>query len=223
MSQCNDVLFVRNYKQLEDEFFYNVLQPDLQQLLDMQDLHDAYLFGEIGFLIAGLKPCVLIDLPHPVAVLYKQHVLDRVSIDHLTLRGIEIAEIETNVSSPEISLQGCFIVYHRSQQETIQPLLLMSQNGKENNSSNQQVISESTLAKILDYPGSLPRNQHEIMNMLEVVYYIEEQENRSVQIITTFAALDHEVKQVKVHFVNYRKICHEKLGLDLRLLIRRPQ
>ena len=224
MPQHNDLQFVWNYKQLEDQFFHHVLRSDLQQLLDMEDLHDAYLFGEIGFLIAGLKPCVLIDLPHDIAVLYKEHVLDQVSQEHLTPRGIEIVEIKANVSSPEISLQGCFIVYRKSQKDVVQPLLLLSQDGNDNDdhNNNQHVISESTLANILDYPGSLPSNQHEIMCMLEVVYYIQE-ENHTVQIVTTFAALDHEVEEVKAHFENYRSICHEKLGLDIKLLIRRPQ
>ncbi|KAI9263191.1 hypothetical protein BDA99DRAFT_509554 [Phascolomyces articulosus] len=220
----NDATFVHHYKQLEDQFFYNVLQPDQQQLLAMQDLHDAYLFGEMGFLIAGLKPCVLIDLPHAVARLYKQHVLDQVFKDDLLPRGIEMVEIKGNVSSPEISLQGCFIVYHKDQKDIVQPLLSpVDSSISSNKNSDQQVISEPTLAKILDYPGSLPSNPHEVLCMMEVVYYTRETEQSAVQIITTFAALDHEVEQVKAHFQEYRTICREKLGLDIELLIRRPR
>ncbi|KAI9488522.1 hypothetical protein BDB00DRAFT_877309 [Zychaea mexicana] len=216
-NDLDDATLIQEYQRLEEDFFYNFLRSDQQHLLNTPDLHDAFLFGEIGFLVAGLKPCVLIDLPPAVARLYKQHVLDRVAESEFARRDIQVTEIQANISSPEMmSLQGCFIVYHMRQAP--QPLLSPSNS----DDCGRVIITEATLANILDYPGSLPTSMQQVMSMLEVVYYTREQGGR-VQILTMFAALEHEVEQVKAHFKRYYDICREKLAWDIKLLIRRPQ
>ena len=207
MEHNNDAALVRDYKNLEDTFFFEILPPDARQLLDMPDLHDAYLFGEMGFLIAGLKPCVLIEFPPVVMDLYKRHVLDRVQ-KALGERGIRMDEIQDNVTSPEMELKGCWIAYHSRLHPGVEEVF-------------RGHLTEEALAKVLDYPGSLPANLEQVHHMLEVIYYVQLQ--GQIQIVTTFAALDHEREQVIAHYQKYRDVCREKVGLDILKLMRRPR
>ncbi|KAI8147977.1 hypothetical protein BJV82DRAFT_507620 [Fennellomyces sp. T-0311] len=173
----------------------------------MPHLHDAYLFGEMGFLIVGLKPCVLIEFPRVIMEQYKHNVLDRVE-QAFGERGIRMLEIQGNVTSPEMSLKGCWIAYHSRLHPGVEEVF-------------HGHLTEEMLATALDYPGSLPTSQEQVPHMLEVIYYIQLQDQ--VQIVTTFAALDHEREKVIAHYQKYRDMCREKLGLDILVLLRRPQ
>ncbi|KAI7875231.1 hypothetical protein K492DRAFT_211051 [Lichtheimia hyalospora FSU 10163] len=200
---------VREYRDREVDLFNNL--PTAQRTLLRAhhiDPADSLLYGELAFVLVGLKPCMLIDFPRnstspSMTQLYRQAVLDPLLNEEC---DICINEIHRPLASAEMNLEGCLLV-HKSN-PLVQQLL----------DQQDEQVSESLLAKLLDYPGRLPESSDEISTMCEVVYYAMP----SNVILTTFAAQQDELYQVKLHFERYKEQCHTQLGIELGLLVRRP-
>ncbi|CDS04947.1 hypothetical protein LRAMOSA07477 [Lichtheimia ramosa] len=198
---------VREYRDREVAFFNNL--PAAQRTLLRAhhiDPADSLLYGELAFVLVGLKPCMLIDFPRDtsstssITQLYRQAVLEPLKDD------ICINEIHRPLASAEMNLEGCLLVHKSS--PLVQQLL----------NQQDELVSETLLAQLLDYPGRLPDSSDEISTMCEVVYYAMP----SKVILTTFAAQQDELDQVQAHFDRYKEQCHTQLGMELGLLVRRP-
>ncbi|KAG9325696.1 hypothetical protein KVV02_006199 [Mortierella alpina] len=79
-------------------------------------------YGELAFVLAGLKPCLLIQLPTPelTTAFYKgvllPHLLDHPAYDRLSAPsdlGLSCQLITGRVRSPEMSLQGYVLLWSR--------------------------------------------------------------------------------------------------------------
>ncbi|KAJ8658511.1 hypothetical protein O0I10_005864 [Lichtheimia ornata] len=208
-ADTHEAQVIREYRDREVAFFNNL--PTAQRALLRAhhiDPADSLLYGELAFVLVGLKPCVLIDFPRDASAstsithLYRQAVLDPLKEQY----DICINEIHRPLASDEMELKGCLLV-HKSC-PLVQQLL----------DQQDEQVSETLLAKLLDYPGRLPESSDEISTMCEVVYYAIP----SKVILTTFAAQQDELDQVKAHFARYKEQCHTQLGMELGLLVRRP-
>ncbi|ORZ28678.1 hypothetical protein BCR41DRAFT_417820 [Lobosporangium transversale] len=164
-------------------------------------------YGELAFVLAGLKPCVLVQMPtseltqslyHQVLEsywlkldVYKLHQQQKQQQQqpqqHLHRPfslGLDCRLITRNICSPEMSLQGCVLIWSN---QTIQShpqtaiiqhaihQLFSSPSLSSDNATN--VISDHDLAIMLDIPGRLPENSLEIQNMIEVSYWDQKDEN----------------------------------------------
>ncbi|KAL0079819.1 hypothetical protein J3Q64DRAFT_1761404 [Phycomyces blakesleeanus] len=201
------------YAVAEVEFFNGMSPQDRKMITDngSQTLEDCLLYGEIGFVVAGLKPCVLVQFSCPERMngLYRQKVIDPLA-DELGLRTRVLGCLE----SEEMNLTGGLIV----------DLVECHENKDKNRIVDElwscgSTIGEDRLARILDYPGSLPRSEQDILTMLEVAYV----DSRRGCVVTTFAAQTREEQKVRTHFERYRMQCKDLFGIDLQLIIRRPQ
>lgn len=209
-ADTHEAKVIREYRDREVAFFNNL--PAAQRALLRAhhiDPADSLLYGELAFVLVGLKPCMLIDFPRDaspsttsITHLYRQAVLDPLK----EKCGICINEINRPLASDEMELKGCLLVHKSS--PLVQHLL----------DQQDEQVSETSLAKLLDYPGRLPQSSDEISTMCEVVYYAIP----SKVVLTTFAAQQDELDQVKAHFERYKEQCHTQLGTELGLLVRRP-
>ncbi|KAI8370393.1 uncharacterized protein BYT42DRAFT_502636 [Radiomyces spectabilis] len=164
-----------------------------------------YHYGEMAFMILGLKPCVLIQFPHPaMADLYHRVVLKPVFEPHD--QEYSTLYIAHDLASDEMSLKDSFIVYRREYQSKMDRLFRPPTTR----------ISEASLGEILDYPGRLPSNDSEIATMREVAYL------EGTRLLTTFAAQANQKAQVAAHFERYRDVCDAKIGMKLTWLFRDP-
>ncbi|KAF7732865.1 Mitochondrial inner membrane protein oxa1l [Apophysomyces ossiformis] len=169
---------VERFRQLEVEFFRQHAAT-LNSFGITAD--DSYLYGEFAFLLLGLKPSVLIHFPPPVIVLYEQGVIEPVlkALPNISRRRIE------NMRSEEMDLTGCILLYHLHDSHRVSNLL-----------DEKSRVTESQLAEILDYPGSLPNSLEDVAAMKEVAYIDADRQT----LLTTYAALDNQLHNVKDHF-----------------------
>lgn len=209
---------VRQYQQLEHEFFYKQLSS--QQLFALTSdgtvVEDSFCYGEFAFLIVGLKPCVLVQFPSArenIIPAYKRFVVDPL-LERMNAFQIRAVIIDTPVKGIELGeLRGSLLIYNSGHELAcqVQSLLLLP---------SSTFVSEDQLALLFDYPGSLPENEEQLSSMLEVAYL--DGSRGDMRVITTFAALEPQLEHVKKHFSIYRNVCSRQLDMDLRLVIRRP-
>ncbi|CAO3601474.1 unnamed protein product [Absidia cylindrospora] len=79
------------------------------------------------------------------------------------------------------------------------------------------IDDEDDLARLLDYPGRLPRTPDQVDTMREVAYY----DQPTQTVLTTFAAQLDQHAHVQHHFMTYRDAV-APLGIHLGLIFRRP-
>lgn len=209
---------LRQYQQLEHDFFYKRLS--LEQLYALTSngtvIEDSFCYGEFGFLLVGLKPCVLIQFPSArenIIPAYKRFVLDPL-VERLDAFQVHVAIIDTPVKSAELGeLRGSLLIYNSSHElgSQVQSSLL---------SASSTFVSEEQLASLFDYPGNLPKSEEQLLSMLEIAYL--DNSRNDMRVITTFAALEPQLELVKKHFAIYKDVCSRQLDMDLRLVIRRP-
>ncbi|KAF9287878.1 hypothetical protein BGZ68_001156 [Mortierella alpina] len=165
---------------------------------DSSALQDCSLhYGELAFVLAGLKPCLLIQLPTPelTTAFYDGVILPRLLTHPAYERlsdpselGLSCTLITRRVHSPEMSLQGYVLLWSRKtvlshpQAELIQrgidricPPHSSATNRigtyGEKCEEQEEEISEEDLAVMLDIPGRLPKTHAEMLQMIEVSYW----------------------------------------------------
>ncbi|CAO3619342.1 unnamed protein product [Cunninghamella echinulata] len=192
------------------------------------DLRDAYLYGEIGFCLTGLKPSVLINFPVGFLRQYITLVVQPWLQQHSQLldNNNNWYLFPCQLSSPEIQPPQpvyffCQLNDPRLASTTLSSLCINNKNNDSSSSSSSSsifhVTSENTLAMILDYPGHLPISLKELETMREVIYYDEDEK----LVLTTFACQLNEEKKVHQHFDQYKNKM-EDVGLKLKLMMRQP-
>jgi hypothetical protein len=193
-------------------------------------------YGEIGFLLAGLKPCVLIQLPTPELTrsLYSE-VLESQWIQRDSFKrqqqnqddnlGLSCRLITRDVQSPEMPLQGCVLVWSQRtirshpQSNIIQRAIDMFFPSAEGESDNGWIISEQDMAVILDIPGRLPENELEVRRMVEVSYWhqVETLPDTQPVLLTAFAAQPDQMHSIQAHFKRYKYNVQRQFGVLLKL------
>ncbi|KAK3838508.1 MAG: hypothetical protein JOS17DRAFT_730342 [Linnemannia elongata] len=196
-------------------------------------------YGEFAFLLAGLKPCLLLQLPTPaMTTAFFHNVLVPQVMRHpayktlstgtsqttLEGQGLECRLITRDVRSPEMSLQGYVLLWSSTtveshpQAASIQrsiDLLCPTTTGE----TKPVMISEQDLAAILDIPGRLPANEAEIRAMVEVSYWHQDESavDSSPTLLTAFAAQPDQIPAIQTHFKQYRDSVRGLFDMNLKL------
>ncbi|KAG1451752.1 hypothetical protein G6F56_007999 [Rhizopus delemar] len=203
-----DIQYAFNYFYLLEKQFWSKLdKSEIEYITFQGELtpEDMLLYGEFGFTLLKLKPCVLVEFrDEKVTRLYHEQVIHPV-LEALSDKTLGYFVISEQVKTPESDLQGSALIYH---QEYKQVLDLFD---------HPTVISEEKMAEILDYPGHLPRSEREIPTMKTVIYFHDRKKTQIA--LTTFAIQAHEEKNTLSHFDKYKCACKEILNVDLKLLI----
>ncbi|KAF9091875.1 hypothetical protein BGX29_010723 [Mortierella sp. GBA35] len=192
-------------------------------------------YGEFAFLLAGLKPCLLLQLPNPAMTQTFYHqVLSSQLMHHPSYQtlsrsqGLECHLITRDIRSSEMSLQGYVLLWCSStvdshpRQVAIQRSINLlcppspSKEGKE----GPVMISEQDLAIMLDIPGRLPSTENEIRAMIEVSYWHDHADpDESPVLLTAFAAQPDQIPSIQTHFKRYRDTVRTLFNISLKLHI----
>ncbi|KAF9108911.1 hypothetical protein BGX27_008184 [Mortierella sp. AM989] len=234
-----------SYRSMESNWIQSLSKISQREALHPpSSIQDCSLhYGELAFLLAGLKPCVLIQLPTPDLTfsLYKD-VLDPQWIQLASykeqqqsqLLGLNCQLITKNVRSPEMSLQGCVLVWsnrtiqlHQQSERIQRGIDLLCSTATENEiatkDTKSQIISEQDLAVMLDLPGRLPESEIEMQKMIEVSYWhqgsIDGGQNDGPTLLTAFAAQPDQLPNIQIHFKRYRDVVRNIFGIQLKLHI----
>ncbi|KAG0256340.1 hypothetical protein BG011_004609 [Mortierella polycephala] len=204
-------------------------------------------YGEFAFVLAGLKPCILIQLPTPeMTTAYYHNALVPHLIHHPAFKrqakapGLELScqLITRNVHSPEMHLQGYVLLWSartvqaHPQSKHIQnginllchPNALGSSdmNESSNNGNKPATISEEDLALMLDIPGRLPETEMELKRMIEVSYWSQghcstDKEPNEPLLLTAFAAQPDQLSDIQAHFKRYKDAVRDLYRFQLKL------
>ncbi|KAG1145206.1 hypothetical protein G6F37_005594 [Rhizopus arrhizus] len=192
---------------LEKQFWSSLDKSTIEHVTFQGELspEDMLLYGEFGFTLLKLKPCVLIEFrDKKVTQLYCEQVIVPV-LHALADKTIGYFMISEQVNTPESALEGSILVYQYDHKEILSLF------------DHSTTVPEETMADILDYPGHLPRSEKEIPTMKTVIYFHDRNTTRIA--LTTFAIQDNEKDITSSHFERYRYACKEQLDIDLKLLI----
>ncbi|KAI8880377.1 hypothetical protein K501DRAFT_255089 [Backusella circina FSU 941] len=164
------------------------------------------LYGEFGFVLLGLKPCMLIEFrDEKTNQLYYTTVIEPV-LHAMNLHNLKLRLLQ-NIRSPEADLHGCLLLYNQANSALV-----------ENMFQSSGIVSESDMARLLDYPGHLPSSPEEIQTM-KLVLYFHLRPNKSLLAVTSFAIQESEKQATQSHFERYKRVCQDRLGIELKLLV----
>ncbi|KAG0347268.1 hypothetical protein BG004_008091 [Podila humilis] len=184
-------------------------------------------FGEMAFVLAGLKPAVLIQLS---SVDLTRHLYSKVLEPHFiqhpdfTASSLRCQWITQRARSPEMLLTGCILVWntatirHHPQSATIQGIidkLCPSPSAPQSSIMAGVIVPEDDLALILDIPGRLPGSEAEIRHMVEVSYWQVDSSSGSSTLLTAFAAQPDEIPAIQVHFQRYKVKVLDLFGMSI--------
>ncbi|KAG0296511.1 hypothetical protein BGZ96_009330 [Linnemannia gamsii] len=210
------------------------------------NLEDCSLhYGEFAFLLAGLKSCLLLQLPTPAMTTAFFHAVIVPQIMHhpaykvLSAKelglgvGLECRLITRNVRSPEMSLQGYILLWSSTTVEAHPQAALIQRSidllcpppPSDSAAATTAIVSEQDLAIMLDIPGRLPGSEAEIRAMVEVSYWHQDQDESTAVdsvpvLLTAFAAQPDEIPLIQTHFKRYRDSVRSLFKMTLKLHIR---
>lgn len=173
---------------LLDLAFWTHLDTASIQYLESQQLDPSSMsyYGEIIFLLLGLKPCVLFsNFNKHIMQRYIENVLKK---SVLELKNIQLDHIKSRIStaSSDYSSDTFFLWDIKSKCANVVKDIFLSE--KPNH------VKESVLANLLDYPASFPE-KHEFEKLVSKsvdyklceVAYFDVSDKRNRRLITTFA------------------------------------
>jgi hypothetical protein len=204
---------------LEQQFWKNLDKSPVDFITFQGDLkpEDMLIYGELGFALLGLKPCVLVEFRDAkVNKVYLETVIQPV-LFALKKKTLDYHIIK-NIKTPESNLDGCILVYSTDKIRThhIQSELSSILTEK---ISEKKPISEDIMALLLDYPGHLPSCEKEIPTMQSVIYFHDRPNNKGLIALTSFAIQNSEKEKTLEHFKKYATTCKDMLDIDLKLFM----
>ncbi|KAJ1961760.1 hypothetical protein GGI12_003064 [Dipsacomyces acuminosporus] len=197
------------------------------ELLLSEQLH----YGEIAFVLLGLKPCAIIDYAGDREQL-KDYITAAIqptlrelnelgqitkqpAVPHTDSNGnkyprpfrLACSRINGELASPEVpSWTGAYVLYDEMWEESaawVRDSLL---------NEEKHAIAEDELAHGLDYPGSLPKSVQD-MHSIVPVSYLGRMKNESGEwmcdrweTLTSFIVLHHELPQAAHHRMRYQAV-----------------
>lgn len=204
---------------LEQQFWKNLDKSTIDHITFQGELkpEDMLLYGEFGFALVGLKPCVLVEFrDEKTNSLYLETVIEPV-LYALKEKALTYQTLK-NIKTPESNLDGCILIYSNVTATTqhleneLSNILLGNKNGDKS-------ISEDTMALLLDYPGHLPISEKEIPTMQSVIYFHNRPNNKELLALTSFAIQNNEKERALEHFQRYSTTCKIRLDIELKLLM----
>lgn len=200
---------VEHFKLLEQQYWKSLSQETIDYLTDNGELQpeDMLLYGEFAFALLNLKFNVIIDFRDPKENDNFFASVVKPVLDACTEKTLRYHTIKQHLSH-EKSFKGSILLYNIKKPVKEVELLL---------SGETPFVEESTLATILDYPGTLPATEKECETISTVVYYHDSPEG--LVALTTFIIQESEKKYTMAHFMHYASICKEKLDMHLKLFM----
>ncbi|KAJ2784376.1 hypothetical protein GGI15_002271 [Coemansia interrupta] len=199
----------------EHHFLHTLTPQELEQLTqqDAASLSEQHHYGELAFLLLGLKPCALLDYAErgPLLEKYLSCVV-RPSLEELNHVGqqgggafeLRCRRIEQSLESPEGgSWQGAYVLWDERREESRRWAGRLLEGGR---------IPEDDLARALDYPGSLPKTAEELRSVVPVSYLGRMKSESGEwmsdrwECLTAFIVLQHELPQMALHRMRYQAV-----------------
>jgi len=184
------------------------------------NLTSSYLFGEITFLILGLKDIVLIS--HFTPGVFNQF-LNTVLLDKEVISLLK--QISPNfelghkhlpsLRTPNDDLPNSFILYNGNQESIsspkVQQFIELCLSLKSN-----QALSEMILATMLNYPVSLPNDPKAapLEKFYEIGYFMRDKEK---VLLTSYGAFESQLEKCKKHFEHYQVICKDVFEMEMKI------
>ncbi|KAJ2746052.1 hypothetical protein GGI20_001679 [Coemansia sp. BCRC 34301] len=210
---------------------------DQASLLSQQgqlSLSEQLHYGEVAFVLLRLKPCAIIDfagdrsqLANYISAVIEPTIRDLNALGAVA-KGLASADVPRTVdsnsawyprpfqlacaringqlSSPEVSSwTGAFVLYDEMWPESA---AWAKSNLLDPATST---VGEDTLARGLDYPGSLPSTSEDMMTIVPVSYLGRMNESGEWmsdrwECLTSFVVLHHQLPQVALHRIRYEAV-----------------
>ncbi|KAH7476554.1 uncharacterized protein KRP23_7236 [Phytophthora ramorum] len=192
----------RAFRDLERQWWASRPTDELQMFVVQFGLQPESMrfFGEVLFLLCGLKACVLLSNLPPT---WRQSFANDVVVPSgllLTTTGsvspcsVVLYSVGTRLETPaEYELTGDLVLAN-TQHAEFQLAKHMSVSG---------LVQEHDLARVLDYPVALS-DCNESAPMMEVGYFLEEEQQQVL--LTSYCAMatPQHTQRVQQHFQNYQ-------------------
>ncbi|KAJ2074252.1 hypothetical protein GGI09_008807 [Coemansia sp. S100] len=213
---------------------------DQSLLLSQQgqlSLNEQLHYGEVAFVLLRLKPCAIIDfagdraqLKDYISTVIEPTIRDLNALGAAAAKTLAAADVQSRaadsnsawyprpfqltcsringqLASPEVaSWTGAFVLYDEMWTE--------SANWAKANLLDPlcTTVAEDTLARGLDYPGSLPTNTEDMMTIVPVSYHGRMKSESGEwmsdrwECLTSFVVLHHQLHQVALHRIRYEAV-----------------
>ncbi|KAL3660994.1 hypothetical protein V7S43_014011 [Phytophthora oleae] len=223
---CAKLKVCQRFRDLEQQWWATRPMDELQMYVNQFGLHPESLrfFGEVLFLLCGLKSCVLLSNLPPT---WRQSFASDVVLASGLLSAVDIAlySVGTRLETPAAyELTGDLVLSNtlHSQFAVAEQILRLAVSNVDADRKVQLAVAdggvsglvqEHELARVLDYPVALSEC-NEAASMIEVGYFLENQER---DLLTSYCAMatPQHTQRVQQHFQRYRA-CGGGLQLTLK-------
>ncbi|KAJ2013140.1 hypothetical protein IWW57_006142 [Coemansia sp. S610] len=220
---------------LRETHWLSARTPDQSLLLSQQgqlSLTEQLHYGEVAFVLLRLKPCAIIDfagdriqLADYISAVIEPTIRDLNALGAATKTPPTAAATDSNsalyprpfqltcsringqLASPEVATwTGAYVLYDElwtDSADWVRANLL---------DPLRTTVSEDALAKGLDYPGSLPTNNEDMMTIVPVSYLgrmkneCGEWMSDRWECLTSFVVLHRQLHQVALHRIRYEAV-----------------
>ncbi|KDO20456.1 hypothetical protein SPRG_14328 [Saprolegnia parasitica CBS 223.65] len=206
---CGHMVMATTWQALEAAW-WTQLPVAVRQALEADGLTITSMafFGEVYFVLAGLKPCVVLTgVPTP----WKEHFLEHV----VRPSGVLGAPNVRLASSGSVHTHAFDLSNHVVLLHTMHPMYAEAASllHVDMPLAASVMVTESQVARILDYPVGL--DECAVGTMLEVAYFSND------TLLTTFCALDtpRHRRLINVHFQRYQSALGSMLPLRIEAVV----
>ncbi|KAG6576284.1 enoyl Coenzyme A hydratase [Phytophthora cinnamomi] len=217
---CAKLRVSQRFRDLETRWWRSRPPRELQTFVVQLGLQPESMsfFGEVLFLLCGVKPCVLLSNLPPT---WRQSFTSDVVVSSGLVQGptpcsVALYSVGTRLETPaEYDLTGDLVLANTQHAEfamaertlRLAAVTLDATSGVQlaavDSSRASELVQEQELARVLDYPVALNECTEEAP-MVEVGYFLEEGHQRVL--LTSYCAMatPHHAQRVQQHFERYR-------------------
>ncbi|KAJ3188901.1 hypothetical protein HDU85_004616 [Gaertneriomyces sp. JEL0708] len=218
-----------------------LLYPAIQQLRDLEREFQAHLpshpqlnpaslclYGEVLFLLAGLKPCILVSFDIDfapglsaqwVSKVWSPWTARQTGSMKEKVDKVSWVKVEGDVKTEGCDFQGWWIGYNKGEvhEPQIQEIFLRTR------SSDSLMVTEEIVAKLLAYPVSLPPIERLLKSPVELyeVGYMDVDEDNKDHLIMSYGCIESGFDLVRKHFIEWKGVWEAAGGGRLRCEVRR--
>ncbi|PRP78237.1 hypothetical protein PROFUN_13847 [Planoprotostelium fungivorum] len=164
---------------------YITVEKQWIEQLSREEIETVQYWGEVLFMLSGLKPCVLMtETPHV---------------------SLTVHEIASNILTPNFSLKDSLVVVNNRHHLSSEVHRILCLDAVEV-TPVEVMRTEEELAKILDYPFPLPSPEELTSNdeMMEVVYFDVSRGKEPIP-LSSYGILHCKMAEAIKHFKSYRR------------------
>ncbi|KAL0482028.1 ribosomal RNA large subunit methyltransferase K/L [Acrasis kona] len=183
---------------------------------------NMHFYGEIGFLLKGLKHCVMFSgmsnkEDDSIMNQYINEVLNKSSF-FSTFKNIRMVRLHENLewTTPNYDASGEYVMW-REDDANQKMLSKMKTIFLDHEEKRHMHTSERIMSDIFDYPYTLPDSGSQKVDR-EIAYL--DVDNDVKRVVTTYGSVNNpeEMKKVAEHFLKYKKECGDIMNLSLEIM-----